>query len=57
MYFLDVQCCRALRFPTIHWPTVSGSLNNFPHTKYEEGFILDPLGKDTNLSLPVLRLF
>ena len=31
------------RFPTINWPTVSGSLNDFRHKKSKEGFTLDPL--------------
>ena len=44
------------RFPTINWPTVRDSLNDFLHAGPEEGFTVDPLGKDTNLSLPVLSL-
>ena len=39
------------RFPTINWPTVSNSLNNTSHTKSEEGFTLNPLGRDTLPSL------
>ena len=35
------------KFPTINWPTVSNSFNDFPSTKSREGFTLDP--PDTNL--------